>query len=917
MVVRAGELRRRARSSEMATEQAKRDERADMPRAYVPSEAEAAMYTLWEQGGYFTPVVPPEGPDRPRPFCMIMPPPNVTGELHMGHALTLAIEDAFTRWHRMKGEVTLWLPGTDHAGIATQIVVERELALEGLTRHDLGRERFLERVWQYVNRVRNRIYEQMIRLGASCDWTRRRFTMDDIPQLAVRTTFKRLYDDGLIYRGTRIINWCPRCMTALSDLEVEYEETQGYLYHIKYPVIDASGRETGRYIEMATTRPETIVGDTAVAVNPDDPRYAGLRGARLRLPIIGRELPLIADEAVEKEFGTGAVKVTPGHDPTDWEIGQRHGLPIVNVMNPDATMNENAGPYVGLDRYEARKRIVADFEALGLLVKVEPYTYSVGHCDRCNAVVEPLVSPQWFVKMAPLAAPAIAAVKEGRIRIVPERFVRVYLNWMENIRDWCISRQLWWGHRIPVWYCDSCGAEIVEIETPSACPRCGATALRQDEDVLDTWFSSALWTHSTLGWPHETPDLRYFYPTTLMETGWDILFFWVARMIMLGLYNMGEVPFRDVYLHGMVRDERGQKMSKTRGNGVDPLVLVEEYGADATRLALIANTAPGNDLKWSREKIERAQHFCNKLWNAARFVLTRLDGRVPAPLETIDRTALQLEDRWILSRLHGVAAEANQFITEFNLAEAARRLDDFVWDEFCDWYIEAAKVRLQAGDASPLPVLAHVLDLTLRLLHPFVPFVTEAIWQNARDLLPGASSPALIAAPYPTGDPGWRDEKAEAAMGALIAAVRAVRNIRVERKIDPARYLEAYIETPRERLRAALTARAATIEALARARPLHVVAPGDAPTHGVARAVLDLATVVVPLADVVDLGAARAQLRKDLQATSAQVERLERQLNNETFLSRAPAHVVDKLRNDLAIARQRELEITRALEALE
>jgi valyl-tRNA synthetase len=741
--------------------------------------------------------------------------------------------------------------------------------------------------------------------------------MDDVPQLAVRTTFKRLYDDGLIYRGTRIINWCPRCATALSDLEVDYQEEQGSLYTIKYPVIDAEGAETGQYIQMATTRPETIVGDTAVAVNPDDERYTALHGSRLRLPIIGREIPLVTDPAVEMAFGTGAVKVTPGHDPTDWEIGQRHDLPVVNVMNLDATMNENAGPYAGFDRYDARRRIVADFEAIGLLVKVEPYTHSVGHCDRCDTVVEPLVSPQWYVKMAPLSVPAIEAVTSGRIRIIPERFTKVYLNWMENIRDWCISRQLWWGHRIPVWYCDACGAEIVEIETPATCPKCGAAEPRQDEDVLDTWFSSGLWTHSTLGWPHQTADLRRFYPTTLMETGWDILFFWVARMIVLGLYNMGgEAPFRDVYLHGMVRDERGRKMSKTKGNGVDPLVLIDRYGADAVRFALVVNTTPGNDLKWSDEKVERARNFCNKLWNAARFVLGRLDGETPASIDSLDRAALTLEDRWILSRLNTVAGDANQLFTDYNFAEAGRRLDDFVWDEFCDWYIEAAKVRLQAGDRSPLPVLAHTIETVLRLLHPFVPFVTEAIWQSSRGLLPGEASKALIIARYPQGDATWRDMPAEASMRALIDAVRAVRNVRAERKLDPARPLEVYLEVQDSALRAALRERSAIFGALARARPLHVALPGEAPTQGVARAVLEGISVVVLLGGGADTAEMAVRLRRELAAAEAQVERLRKQLANAAFLAKAPPQVVEKLRADLAGAEARVADLRRALDEL-
>ncbi|MHB8577929.1 MAG: valine--tRNA ligase, partial [Dehalococcoidia bacterium] len=623
----------------MATQQAGRTPQGEMARAYEPGAVEAGIYAFWEQGGFFAPRTPDDalkvsgaGSDDGRaPFTMIMPPPNVTGELHVGHALTATIEDALVRWHRMRGDPTLWLPGTDHAGIATQMVVERELAKEGVTRQDLGREEFQNRVWMWVRRYRSRIDDQHRRLGASCDWSRNRFTMDPTPRLAVRTTFKRLYDAGLIYRGTRIINWCPRCMTALSDLEVDHQEKEGFLYHIKYPLIDDTGNETGRFIQMATTRPETIVGDVAVAVNPDDPRYADILGKRARLPIIGREIPIVADAEVDPAFGTGAVKVTPGHDPVDYEIGLRHSLPIVTVMNLDATMNENAGPYAGMDRFEARERIISDFDLAGLLVKIEPYTTSIGHCDRCDTIVEPLVSPQWYVSVKPLAAPAIEAVTSGRIRIVPDRFEKVYLNWMEKIRDWCISRQLWWGHRIPVWYCDACGEVIVEIETPTRCTKCGAANLRQDEDVLDTWFSSGLWTHSTLGWPDQTHDLEYFYPTSVMETGWDILFFWVARMIMLGIFNMGEPPFHTVYLHGMVRDEYGQKMSKTKGNVIDPLVMADEFGTDALRYALATGSSPGNDMRLSRERVEAGRNFCNKLWNAARFVIQKLgDARLPA-----------------------------------------------------------------------------------------------------------------------------------------------------------------------------------------------------------------------------------------------------------------------------------------------
>ncbi|HZQ37076.1 MAG TPA: valine--tRNA ligase [Dehalococcoidia bacterium] len=902
----------------MATQTARMQRGGEMPRAYDPRAVEGRIYAFWEANGYFIPSVPPEdwqrGNGGPEPFTIIMPPPNVTGELHLGHALTAAIEDGLSRWHRMLGDPTLWLPGTDHAGIATQIVVERELAKEGMTRQDLGRDAFVERVWMWVRKTRRRIDDQHRRLGASCDWSRNRFTMDETPQLAVRTTFKRLYDDGLIYRGTRIINWCPRCQTALSDLEVDHQEHAGSLYHIKYPLIDANGVETGRYVQMATTRPETIVGDTAVAVNPEDERWQDVIGERARLPIIGREIPIVADAEVDPAFGTGAVKVTPGHDPTDYEIGLRHGLPIVNVMNPDATMNAEAGPYDGLDRYEARRRIVDDFDNAGLLVKIEEYTTSIGHCDRCDTVVEPIVSPQWYVKMEPLAHPAIAAVREGRIRMVPERFEKVYLNWMENIRDWCISRQLWWGHRIPVWYCDACNETIVAVETPTACGKCGG-ALRQDEDVLDTWFSSGLWTHSTLGWPKQTRDLDFFYPTSVMETGWDILFFWVARMIVLGLYNMGREPFHTVYLHGMVRDENGDKMSKMKGNVIDPLLMIDEYGADALRYSLVTAGSAGNDLRFSRERIEAAQHFCNKLWNAARFVIQKLGGEPVAALEPAARAALPLEDRWILSRLDGLAADVNQYLGSFQLGEAARRIYDFLWNEYCDWYIEAAKVRLNAGDGSPLPVLAHVLAGGLKLLHPFAPFVTEEIWQNLLPDLPAGESPALIVAPYPAATGAWRDAEAERTMEALIDAVRAIRNLRAEKKIDPARWVEALIGAESDALRHAFSARGAVAETLARARPLMIVHPGALPAANVARTVLEWGSVVLPLAGLVDTEAERARLQKELDGEEANVTRIEAQLPK--MRGRAPEHVIAKMEEGLSASQAKIAALRASLDTLE
>ncbi|MEE8442176.1 MAG: valine--tRNA ligase, partial [Dehalococcoidia bacterium] len=681
---------------------------SEFPKAYDHRPVEEHWYKFWMEQGYFTPTIDPQK----KPFVITMPPPNVTGELHLGHALTAALQDAMTRWHRMRGEPTLWLPGSDHAGIATQVVVERALQeQDDVTRHQLGREQFVERVWEWVHKYGSIITRQHQRLGASCDWTRERFTLDPGPGLAVRTTFVNLYRKGLIYRGERIINWCLRCATALSDLEVEHTEEQGQLYYIRYLFEDGGG-----HLTVATTRPETLLGDTGVAVNPGDARYSDILGRKVILPVLGRPIPVVADDAVASDFGTGALKVTPGHDVTDFEIGQRQGLPVVNVMNLDGTLNAEAGPYEGWERTEARRAIVEQLEREGLLERVEPHTLSLGRCGRCDTVVEPLVSPQWFVRMKPLAEPAIQAVTDGRMRIIPQRFTNVYLNWMENIRDWCVSRQLWWGHRIPVWYCDDCGGLTVEIEVPGKCAHCPSTNIRQDPDVLDTWFSSGLWTHSTLGWPEDTEDLRYFYPTSVMETGYDILFFWVARMTMMGLENTGQVPFHTVYLHGLVRDVHGAKMSKSRGNVLDPLEVIDTYGADALRFAVTTGTTPGNDSRISEQKLEAARNFANKLWNASRYVTTTLEGRDGLEGWSALSASSHREDRWILSRHHRMTQRVNQLLADFQFGEAERELYEFIWGEFCDWYIEMAKVRLRHGDAAPLPVLAYVLERTLRLL---------------------------------------------------------------------------------------------------------------------------------------------------------------------------------------------------------
>ena len=879
-------------------------------KAYSPKDVEQRIYGLWMDGGYFTPTIDPSR----EPFVIIMPPPNVTGALHMGHALTTALEDLMTRWHRMKGEPTLYLPGTDHAGIATQVVVERMIASDGLTRHDLGRQKFVEQVWTWVDQYGDTIYEQLKRLGASCDWTRKRFTLDEGPSRAVRTTFVNLYKKGLIYRGERIVNWCPRCSTALSDLEVKHQEESANLYYIRYPLQAGSGA-----ITVATTRPETMLGDTAVAVNPEDERYRALVGKNVVLPIMKRVIPVVADEAVDPEFGTGALKVTPGHDPNDFEIGERHGLPVVNVMNLDGTMNENAGHYNGTDRFQARTEIVDELEEGGLLEKVEPHHHSVGHCDRCDEVVEPIVSKQWYMRMKPLAEPAIAAVEDGRIGIIPERFAKVYFNWMYNIRDWSISRQLWWGHRIPVWHCEDCEGVTVEYEDPTTCAECGSQRLERDPDVLDTWFSSALWPHSTLGWPDKTEDLGYFYPSAVMETGHDILFFWVARMIMMGIENMEDIPFHTVYLHGLIRDPEGIKMSKTRGNVMDPLDLIDMYGADALRFALTSGTSPGNDMRLNETKMEASRNFANKLWHAARFVMATLEhGDLPDAWHTPARPS-HLEDRWILSRLNRVVAQVNKHMEEYQFGEAQRVLHDFLWGEYCDWYLEMSKIRLRAEDGgpSPLPVLVFVLERVLRLLHPFMPFITEEVWQTLREQVPheAGAAPALVVAHYPEADPALYDDAAEDEIGAVTDMVRAVRNIRAEFRIDAAQRVEAIVDAPD--VVQAIQGEADVIKRLAHVEPLSLTSGGEsAGSNDRVSLVLSKGTVTVPLGGLVDLAQEKERLSTELGQIEANVERLSARLRDEKFLSKAPEEVVERERERLHGVEDRRARLNETLSRL-
>jgi valyl-tRNA synthetase len=880
----------------------------EMEKAYDPRAVEERIYQFWLERGYFTPNPDPTR----RPFSIIMPPPNVTGELHLGHALTATIEDTLVRWHRMLGDVTLWLPGTDHAAIYAQVVVERELAKEGLTRQQLGREQFLARMWEWMEKYGKIISLQHRRLGASCDWTRERFTLDPISIKAVRHTFYNLYHKGLIYRGERIINWSPLAQTALSDLEVEFREVDGHLWYVRYPVEG----EPDRWITVATTRPETILGDTAVAVHPDDERYRDLVGRTAILPILGRRIPIIADEAVDPTFGTGAVKVTPAHDPLDFEIGQRHQLPSILVMNLDATMNEQAGPYAGLDRFVCRTRLVEDLQAQGYLVKVEPYRHAVGHSERTGEPVEPIVSLQWWVKTRPLAERALAAARAGEPVIIPERFARDYIRWLESIRDWCISRQIWWGIRIPVWYCQACGATIVPLNDPTSCPECSSPAIEQDPDTLDTWFSSALWPHSTLGWPDDTEDFRSFYPTTVMETGYDILFFWVVRMVLLGLENTGKVPFRYVYLHGLVRDAFGRKMSKSFGNVVNPTELMETYGTDALRFALATGSSPGNDMRLTTTRLEAGRNFVNKVWNAARFVISLQDGqdRREAPLT--------LADRWILSRTQRVVADVNRLLGDFNLGEAGRIAETFFWEEFCDWYLEVAKVEVREARAAERPTAApevawQVLDTLLRLLHPYIPFVTEEIWGYlARTPRPTGEqrAEALIIAPYPQPEERWIDPAAERHWSIIMDAIRAVRNVRTEEKVEAKRWIPATIVAGDAA--GQFAAMAPAIRQLARIEPLTILERLAAPPADAIALILDGAEVYLPREGLADVAEERARLESERARAEDELARLRHRLSNPDFLAKAPPAVVAKERERLASAEQRLAKIDERLAAL-
>ncbi len=865
----------------------------NMAKAYEPALFEEPLYDWWESQGYFKPEIAPETAE---PFVISMPPPNVTGALHLGHAITASVEDLMIRYHRMNGRAALWVPGSDHAGIATQLQLERALREEGTSREAIGRDKFLERTWAWKEKYGGIITRQHRRLGASCDWQRERFTMDEGLSRAVREAFVSLYEKGLIYRGEYLINWSPGLQTAVSDLEVEYSEEEGRLYFFKYPIAGSD-----EFLPVATTRPETILGDTAVAVHPDDERYRHLIGKTCLVPMLKRTIPVIHDTYVDMAFGTGALKITPGHDPNDFEIGQRHGLMIINVMNKDATMNEHAGPYAGMDRFECRQKLWADMEAAGLTIEVKPYRMQVPRSQRGGEVVEPMVSTQWFVKTKPLAEKGLAAVADGRITIIPDRFTKVYNNWLENIRDWCISRQLWWGHRIPVWYCADCQGMTVTRQDPTECVHCHSQRLEQDPDVLDTWFSSGLWPFSTLGWPDDTPDLRRYYPTSVMETGYDILFFWVARMIMSGLEFTGTVPFHTVYLHGLIRDEHGRKMSKTAGNVLDPLEIMDQYGTDALRFTLLTGSTPGNDMNLSIERIAANRNFSNKIWNATRFVVSNLGTAFQSGAgSTWNLSGLTLPDRWILSRLNRLVANVTRLIDSYQFGEAGRQLYDFLWSEFADWYIEVAKIRLYGTDAraqaTARRVLVHVLDRTLRMLHPFIPFITEAAWQH----LPHEGESLMIAA-WPSQSPALLDDEAEAQMSVLIEVIRAIRNIRSEYDVEPAKRIAAYLAGGEHY--DLLVKHQEIITALARLDGERLelsVSLAEKPAQAAGQVIAGGIEIFLPLAGMIDLAAERERCQKEIAQLEKLIAASKTKLANPGFVNKAPAEVVEREREKLA-----------------
>ncbi|WP_457573324.1 valine--tRNA ligase [Desulfolithobacter sp.] len=862
----------------------------DLPKAYEFNEVESRWYSYWQEHKTFAATMEEGKPS----FSIVIPPPNVTGVLHIGHALNNTLQDILVRYHRMKGDNTLWVPGTDHAGIATQNVVERQLATEGKTRHDLGRDKFIERVWQWREEKGGTIINQLKRMGSSCDWDRERFTMDEGLSKAVREVFVRLYNEGLIYKGDYIVNWCPRCHTALADDEVEHDPTDGKLYHIRYPFADGSG-----HVVVATTRPETMLGDTGVAVHPEDERYQHLKDVGIRLPLTDRTIPVVFDRHVQREFGTGALKVTPAHDRDDYEIGQRHNLEILKVMDDHGVMNEAAGKYAGLDRFECRRKIVEDLQEQGFLEKIEDYQHAVGKCYRCSTVVEPITSKQWFVSVRPLADKAVEAVREGKIRIFPNTWYNTFYSWMDNIRDWCISRQIWWGHRIPAWTCQDCGELIVTSEDPDTCPKCGSTRLEQETDVLDTWFSSALWPFSTLGWPENTRELQTFYPTSVLITSFDILFFWVARMMMMGIHFMGEVPFRDVYLHALVRDKHGKKMSKSTGNVIDPLVMIEKYGTDAFRFTLTAFAAQGREIRMDEDRIEGYRHFINKLWNAARFAQMHIKDCDPTITRVADNPeSLPLQHRWILSRLGRTIGEVRRALEGYNFNEIASAIYRFTWHEFCDWYVEWIKPELYGEDAANQEqargVLLTVLENILKLLHPIAPFVTEEIWS----VLPGERSTIMLE-PFPEVRPEWEDADAERDMGLLMDVISGIRTIRSEAELHPTAKIEATAICPDPGKRQLIETFSSSIEAMTRAEKLHVQAEASIPDDAGHALVQDV-ELFVPLKGLIDVEAELEKLARERTKLDKELKRVEGKLGNEKFLANAPEAVVEKEREKQA-----------------
>ncbi|MBE5753298.1 MAG: valine--tRNA ligase [Clostridiales bacterium] len=849
----------------------------EMQKTYNPKDFEDRIYADWENSGAFR----AEIDENKVPFTIMMPPPNITGQLHMGHAMDATMQDTLIRFKRMQGYSALWLPGCDHASIATEVKIVEKMKEDGLTKADLGRDGFLKRAWEWKEQYGGRIMLQQRKMGTSCDWSRQAFTMDEKCSKAVREVFVNLYNKGLIYQGDRIINWCPCCKTALSDAEVDYAEENGNFWHLRYPATDGSCS-----VVVATTRPETMLGDTAVAVHPDDERYKSLVGKTLTLPLTGRQIPVVADEYVDPEFGTGCVKITPAHDPNDFEVGKRHDLPVIRVMNDDGTMNELAGEYCGLDRYVARKKLVADLDAQGYLVKIQPHVHNVGHCYRCSSTVEPIVSKQWFVKMEPLAKPAINAVMKNKTRFVPERFSKIYYNWMENVRDWCISRQLWWGHRIPVWYCNDCGKVICAKEDPTSCPNCGSVSLRQDEDVLDTWFSSALWPFSTLGYPEETPDYKYFYPTDVLVTGYDIIFFWVSRMIFSGLEHTGKVPFHDVLIHGIVRDEQGRKMSKSLGNGIDPLEIIEKYGADSLRLSLVTGVAPGNDTRYSDAKVESCRNFINKLWNATRFVLMNAEGK---NIPEISSVKLAPADKWIISKLQNCIREVTTNLNKYELGVASELATDFVWDNFCDWYIELCKPALYGEDetrkSEVLSVLCFVLENALKLLHPFIPFVTEEIYSN----LPNVSG-SIMTSSFPRYNSKMAYKKEAKAFEGVMAIIKAVRAMKKDADCPPSKKVELYIVTDSKRL---LQLNKDCIMKLSGASNLKFVQNGSEVEGKTVSSVTEIAQIYVPLGELVDIEKEKARLSAEIERIDSEIARAQGKLNNPNFVNKAPKKLVE------------------------